>query len=729
MKPRSALVNVCVTVLLASAATAADWSNWRGPNRDGTSDETGLVSSWSVKGENLIWKAELTVRATPIVFDGRVCVSGRGGEDLLRHELVACFDAGTGRKLWERRYPVYNTTVPFSRVGWASLAGDPETGYVYAQNVDGQFICFDREGKTVWERRLGEEFGRASGFGGRTLIPVVDEDRVLVAVVGAGWGMNGPPRQRYMAFDKRTGEVRWVSTPATGMFQDANNNGSPTVATIGGRRLLVGGGADGWVYAVDSRTGEPVWKFDLSEAGLNVPPAVVGDVVYAAHSEENVDAPGVMGRVVAINGIGQGDISKTGTLWKADGLPVGFASPTIADGRVYVVDNSANLHALDEKTGKLQWTFSLGTIGRAAPTFADGKLFLTEETGHVHIVKPGATGAVALDEEFIAMPSGRFAEIWGSVAVAYGRLYFTAEDGLYCIGDESAPSKVTPSPAEAKPATAPAGAKAAKALVVPAEVIGTAGEPVRFAAWTFDEMGRFIGKQQAEWTLDGLAGQVSADGTLTTKAASTTYGTVKAKVGELTAAAQVRLYGPLPWSFDFESGGVPRNWIGAGPRFQVTELDGGQRLHKPPVSSGLTRSTVYIGPATMKGYTVEADLRATRKGRRMPDMGLINQGYTLDLMGRHQRLQLRTWAAHLEKSKDVDFAIEPDVWYRARLRVDVTGDAGTARGKVWRADQPEPAEWTITLEDPMVVKEGSPGVYGDSPTDIYYDNLTVKVND
>jgi len=138
MKPRLALVNVCVTVLLASVATAADWSNWRGPNRDGTSDETGLVSSWSVKGENLIWKAELTVRATPIVFDGRVCVSGRGGEDLLRHELVACFDAGTGRKLWERRYPVYNTTVPFSRVGWASLAGDPETGYVYAQNVDGQ---------------------------------------------------------------------------------------------------------------------------------------------------------------------------------------------------------------------------------------------------------------------------------------------------------------------------------------------------------------------------------------------------------------------------------------------------------------------------------------------------------------------------------------------------------------------------------------------------------------
>jgi len=731
MTTRSGLGVTVVATLLATAslAPAEDWPNWRGPHRDGTSEETGLVSSWSVKGENLIWKADLTVRATPIVFDGRVCVSGRGGEDVLRHELVACFDAGTGRKLWERRYPVYNTTVPFSRVGWASLAGDPETGDVYAQNVDGQFIAFDREGRTVWERRLGEEFGRASGFGGRTLIPVVDEDRVLVAVVGAGWGRNGPPRQRYMAFDKRTGAVRWVSTPAEGMFQDANNNASPTVATIGGRRLLIGGGADGWVYAVDSRTGEPVWRFDLSEAGLNVPPAVEGDIVYAAHSEENLDAPGVMGRVVAIDGTGHGDITKTGEIWRADGLGVGFAAPTIAHGRVYVVDNAADLHALDQKTGKLLWSHNLGTIGRAAPTFADGKLFLTEETGHVHIVKPGPEGAQVLDEEFVSMPSGRFAEIWGSVAIAYGRLYFTAEDGLYCLGRKDAPFEVTPSDAPAPAVSAPAGAKPARLLVVPAEVIGPAGEAVAFEAWAFDDKGRFIRKEKAEWATDGLSGRITADGRLETAAAPTTAGTVKATVGELSGVAQVRLYSPLPWTFDFEEGGVPRQWIGAGPRFKVTELEGSQRLHKPPVSSGLTRAAVYIGPPTMKGYTVEADLRATRQGRRMPDMGVINQGYTLDVMGRHQRVQIRTWAAHLEKSAEVPFTVEPDVWYRARLRVDVAGDKGTVRGKVWRLDQPEPGEWTLTLEDPMVVQEGSPGVYGDSPTDVHYDNVTVKVNE
>jgi len=77
----------------------------------------------------------------------------------------------------------------------------------------------------------------------------------------------------------------------------------------------------------------------------------------------------------------------------------------------------------------------------------------------------------------------------------------------------------------------------------------------------------------------------------------------------------------------------------------------------------------------------------------------------------------------------VDFAVEPDVWYHARLQVDVDGDAGTVLGKVWKRDEPEPAGWTVTLEDPTVVKEGSPGIYGDSPTDIYYDNVTVKGNE
>ena len=736
MKTRSAVGAASAAAVLAATAlaSASDWPGWRGPHRDGTSEEKGLVSSWAKTGDNLVWRADLTreditARATPVVFDGRVCVSGRAGAGVLRQEIVLCFDADTGRKLWERRFPVYNTTVPFSRVGWASLAADPETGYVFAQNVDGHLVTLDRAGSTVWQRRLGEELGRGSGFGGRTLVPILDEDRLILGLVGAGWGDMAGPRQRYVAFDKRTGAVRWVSTPSEGPFEDANNNASPTVGVVEGRRLMVAGGADGWLYAVDARTGEPVWKFHLSERSVNCPPLIKGHVVYAAHSEENVDTPGLMGRVVAIDARGRGDITKTGEIWRADGITAGFAAPTIAEGRVHVVDNAANLHALDEKTGKTLWTFNLGTIGRGAPTFADGKLYATEQTGHVFVLESGETGARALDQEALTMPDGRFAEIWGSVAVAYGRLYLVAEDGLYCIGRTDAPFAATASPPEPAAEAAPPGSPIAKLLVVPAEVVAKAGEPVTFEAWAFDEKGRFLRKEKAQWSLEGLAGEITPDGQLKTPPSATTVGKIKATAAGLTASGQARLFGPLPWSFDFEGGTVPRHWIGAGPRFKVTELGGGKRLHKPPVTSGLSRSTVFVGPATMKGYTVEADLLATRQGRRMPDMGLIDQGYTLDLMGRHQRLQLRTWGAELEKSANVPLTIEPDVWYHAKLRVDVAGEKGTARGKVWKKDEPEPDAWTITLEDPIAVQEGSPGIYGDSATDIYYDDFTVKVNE
>ncbi len=717
---------------VAQVAAGDDWFNWRGPARNGVSGEKGLVSTWSKKtGENLIWRDDFTGRSTPVVFQGRVCANGRVGTGLLRQEILACWDAGTGKRLWERRFDVYNTTVPFTRVGWAAIAGDPETGYLYAQNVDGQVVCIDKTGKTVWERRLGEELGRGSGFGGRTLIPLVDEDRLVVGVVGAGWGDIGPPRQRYIAFDKRTGAVRWVSTPAAGPFDDANNQSSPTVGVLGGERLVLGGGADGWLYAMRARTGELKWRFQVSQRGLNSPVVVVGDNVVAAHGEENVDG-GSMGRAVLIDGTGTGDVTKTHERWRAGDLLISFAGPTVKDGRVYLLDISANLHALDEKTGKPLWSQSLGTMGRAAPVWADGKLYLTEVNGKVLIVEPGPTGAKILSEVELDVPEGRPAEIWGSVAPAYGRLYFTTEEGIYCIGKKGAPFRPVdgkPAPSS-EPSPAP-DAKAARLQIVPAEVVGKAGEPVTFEAWAFDDHGRFLRKEKATWSLEGLPGEISPEGLLKTPGAATVAGKVKAVVGDLNTTTQVRLFGPLPWTFDFESGAAPRWWIGAGPRFKVTEAEGGKRLTKPPVETGLNRSSVYVGPATMSGYTVEADLMATRQGRKMPDLGVIDQGYTLDLMGRHQKLQLRTWASELEKSANVDFPWEPDVWYHMKLRVDAGagGDKGVARGKVWKKGEPEPASWTITLEDPIPVRAGSPGIYGDSVTDIHWDNLTVKVSE
>ena len=218
----AALVAGLLAGLPAGPAAANDWPSWRGRAQTGVSDATGLVSSWSPDGENLIWYDRWVGRSTPAVFDGRVCANGRTGDGVDKQEVVACWDAETGEKLWQHSYNVLNTTVPFNRVGWGSVTGDPETGYLYAMNIDGHLNAFDRDGAVVWSWRLAEELGRASGYGGRTSTPLVDEDQLLLSIIGAGWGnLGGPPRHRYFGFDKMTGEVRWHSTPG-GNVADMN---------------------------------------------------------------------------------------------------------------------------------------------------------------------------------------------------------------------------------------------------------------------------------------------------------------------------------------------------------------------------------------------------------------------------------------------------------------------------------------------------------------------------
>jgi hypothetical protein len=222
-----------------------------------------------------------------------------------------------------------------------------------------------------------------------------------------------------------------------------------------------------------------------------------------------------MGRVVAINGAAPAT-SRNERAVAARGLTVGFAAP-VAGGRG-VVDNSANLHALDQKTGIVLWSHTLGTIGRAAPVFADGKLFLTEENGNVLIVEPGPSGAKTLHEEHITMPEGRHAEVWGSVAVAYGRLYFTAEDGLYCVGRKGAPFKATASAPPAREEPAPGRCAARADPRRPRRGDRPRGEPeVAFEAWVVRRQGPLPPQGDGDLVPRGPGRRDRADGRLTTR--------------------------------------------------------------------------------------------------------------------------------------------------------------------------------------------------------------------
>ena len=713
-------------------ARAGEWPQWRGPDGNSVSGETGLISTWSkAKGENLIWRVDWVGRSTPAVFDGRVCASGRADS---RYETIACFDAKDGRKLWERRFPEHNTTIPFSRVGWASVSGDPETGYLYSQNGDGHLLCFDKDGKTVWEWRLGEEMGRSSGYGGRTHTPFIDEDRLIMSVVGTGWGDQAALRQRYVAFDKRSGKVLWQATPNTIPVEDFNNQSNAAVAVIGGQRLVIGGGADGWIYALKSRTGELVWKYHFSSKSLNSPPTVVGDTVYAsrARSRSRATSWGRWWPSTAPAAATSPRPRASGTRRHRRGL----RGPAL-QGRAALRGGQPRRHLRPRRQDRPPALQPQPRHHRARRLAGVGRREDPDHRGQRQRPHPAAAGG----QVRAALPQppddAARAATWRSGAPSpWPTAASTSWRRTGCIASETrrrrsrARARGGRGP-RAREEPAPAGAKASGA---PARARGRgvrSGESVTFEVRAYDEKGRPVAAPPAAsitWSLEGLTGTVSPDGRFQPDTSKGNQGgRVKAAAGGLEAAARVRAYAPLPWSFDFEGGKVPAEWVSAG-RLAIADGEGGKTLHKAPVQTGLNRATVYIGPATLSGYTIEADLKATRKGRRMPDIGLINGGYTLDMQGNHQRLEVRSWASELAFSKKVEFAWEPDTWYRMKLRVEPAADKTVARGKVWKKSDPEPAEWTIVYEDAARIPAGAPGIYGDSSVDIDWDNLSVVVN-
>ena len=700
-----------------NVVTASDWTHWRGSMQNGASPETGLISSWSLEGENLLWKADFIGRSTPVIVKGRVYVIGRTGKGITEQEHIACFDAQTGKLVWQKNFNVWHSTIPFNRLGWASLGADGETGNIYAHLVSGLFLCFDSDGNIQWVRSLTEEFNRFSGYGGRLHTPVVDGDLVIISMGNRGWAAK-PPSHRYVGINKHTGETVWMSRPGGGGQVDLTVYSTPVATTIDGQRVLIAGNGNGGIFAFKVATGEKVWGFPFSRRGINTSPAVANNRVYVTHSEENIDNTS-LGRVTCL------DATTGSEIWRADGLTVGYASPAVHNGRVYVIDNSANVRCLDAETGKAYWEQSIGTVGKGSPTFADGKLYVTEVNGGFQILEVGDTGAAVLDKKKILMPDGVHAEIYGSAAVAYGRIYFTTEAGMFCLGDKNAAFKVTPSPFT-KPAKAPAGAKPASILSIPGEATLEQGEVLPLSAQAYDEKGRLIGTVDVEWSLAGLEGQITDNQFVPSRAGQA--GLITAKLGELTRQSWVRVVPSVPWTEDFENieiGKNPMHWVWGGSGFKVQEKDGNKVLVKPPAARGLDRANLYVAPPNLKNYTIQTDLMGTQNKRRRPDMGLIANRYILDLQGIHQRLEVRSWSSDLRMAKRIDFKWDMNVWYTMKMKVDVEDGKAIVRGKVWNKNDPEPEAWTIEVEDPLPVHEGSPALYGYSPATIYYDNVKV----
>ena len=725
MKPTRLAVTSCVTaVLLTGPTVLADWPEWRGPKRDGTSAEKNLPATWSPAGENLAWKAPYGSRSGPVVFGDRVylnTVVGTG--DSVQERLVA-LDANTGKQVWEQRFNVFHSDVPGHRSGWAAPSVDPTTGLIYTFGVGGLLAATTPSGKPQWHRSLSEEYGLVSTHGGRTVSPIVDGNLVIVNALCVGWGDLGRGGNRWFAFDKATGATVWVSSPQKKHY---DTNMSPgIITTVNGMKLLIVGGTDGTFHALKVNTGEQVWEFEVSKRAILTGAVLNGTTAYITHSEENLDTS-EMGMLAAFDVGSAGTLVSDKTQWFNHGFQGGFASPVTDGERLYVVDNGAILGAFDLKDGRKAWEKVLGTIQKSSPVLADSKLYIGTENGKFFILKPTATGVEVLDEDWLGSQEAP-EPVYGSPAVSGARVFVTTAEATYAIGKNAPKSK----PASlAKPAAVTPSTEApALVQVYPYEVLLSPGEKATFKARLFDAKGNFIREDKASWALDQLGGAV-ADGVYTASAESE-GGYIKATVGGVTGQARVRVVPPLPWSFDFDTWtgeAPPKHWTNITGKVFVREFDGSKGLTRVPDATPQRRTRVFMGPSTWSNYTIEADVRVTEKRRTLSDVGVIAQRYGLVLFGNSQKIELQPWQAVPGRSATVPFAWKPDTWYRMKLQVqNEAGGVTVARGKVWARGEAEPAAWTIEKKDAIGHREGAPGLYFDPANEIYMDNVKVGAN-
>jgi outer membrane protein assembly factor BamB len=730
---------VILAGLQVSLAVAGDWPEWRGPSRDGTSQEKGLPVKWARTGENLVWKQPYGGRSAPIIMGGRVFLFNSAGEGETMQERVMALDANTGKLLWEHRLNVYESDVPPRRIAWSSPAGDPATGNVYVFGACNELTALSSNGKVLWSRSLTEEFGAWTTHGGRTVSPIIEGDLVIVSTVTDGWGELAQRRHRYYAFNKMSGEAVWISTPGGRPFDTTYS--TPITTAIDGMRIMIAGAGDGTVNALKVSTGEPVWTYAVSKRGVNPSVVLKGNTAIVSHQEENLDTS-EMGLLAAVNAASKGTIGKEQIQWAIRNAQLGPASPVIDGDRIYHVDAGSNLFAFDINTGKEIWKQNLGTIQKASLVLADGKLFVGTENGKFFILKPGAASCQVLDEDELE-PVDKVQtkteagddliasneQIIASVGVARGRIYLVSTKAIYCIGKRS-PAPAQPA-AKAVAESAPANAAVAHVQIVPVDLVMRPGETAKFKARLFDDRGRFIREElNAAWSLEGLKGELRQQ--QLTAGEGIQAGKVKAAVGQVSGVAQVRVIPPVSIAEDLSAvavGAAPAYWINTTGKYAVREMEGNRVLVKSPTPPIFKRTRSFLGPASGADYTVEADVRAAEKRRQMGDAGVVAQRYEMVLVGSGQRLELRSWQIEEKRTVKKPFAWKPDVWYRLKLRVEnLPGGKVSVRGKAWPAADAEPGEWTLERVDPSGNRHGSAGIFADAPNEVFFDNLKVTKN-
>ncbi len=420
-EPVRALTAVALALMgWAGTGQAADWAQWRGPNRDGhvpigdkvpTTLPAEIKPRWQIPvGEGF---------SSPVVAGGSAAGRVFYCDLQVGREVVHAVEAATGKELWQ---------TPLDNVFKDDWGQGPRCTPVldgqraFVQSCRGQLLCLSAEaGQVLWRRDYVQDFGAifmgetgpAAGATrhGNTGSPVVDGDH-LIAQAG---GLQGAG---LVCFNKASGEVVWKSQ------NDTAGNAAPVIATFGGVRQVLAFTALGLIGA-DAGDGTLLWRVPLNtRLGRHViTPVVVDDFVIVGSYQLGL---------VAVKVTRDGVNFKAEPAWTSKELATNFASPVAAGGYVYGVGPRQNVYCVEARTGKLAWS-QTGLIraagDRAFATFiAMGKNILMLSDGGELVL------FAANPARFEAAGRTQVCGVtWCSPAYADGGLYLRDAKTLLCL--------------------------------------------------------------------------------------------------------------------------------------------------------------------------------------------------------------------------------------------------------------------------------------------------------
>ncbi len=349
----------------------SDYSQWRGPRRDGVSLERGLLPAWPTGGPKLLWQRKDIGYGygSPSVVGKRALVLGNEGTD---NEFVQALDVTTGKTLWKSK--IGKVGNPDQQPSYPGARSTPtiDGRFVYALGSDGDLVCLElSSGRTLWTKNLRRDFGGAPGVWAYAESPLIDGDKVVVTPGGA--------EKTIVALNKKTGAPLWTSAIPEG--EKGASYASAVVSTAGGIRQYVQFLPKGLV-SVEATSGRVLWRYKNTvdpRFGMNAQtPVVLGDGVYSA--------AGNSGGLV--NVVRNGATLDAQERWLVRNAPCTLGGTVSLDGNLYGTNFRELVCA--SAAGKILWQSEC--VGAASVCIAEGNLYVHGESGAVALVEASPMG-------------------------------------------------------------------------------------------------------------------------------------------------------------------------------------------------------------------------------------------------------------------------------------------------------------------------------------------------